>query len=130
MKTYDVVIVGGGFAGLSAALLLGRSRRRVLVSDTGKTRNAVAQESHGFFTRDGATPAELVRIGREQLRPYETVELCSVGVKSAKAHSKGFEITLDDETRIDRKSTRLNSSHLGISYAVFCLKKKNTKNTI
>ena len=75
MKTYDVVIVGGGFAGLSAALLLGRSRRRVLVSDTGKTRNAVAHESHGFFTRDGATPAELVRIGREQLRPYETVEL-------------------------------------------------------
>src|SRR5213594_4001133 len=100
MKNYDVVIVGGGSAGLSAALQLGRSRRRVLVSDTGKTRNAVAHESHGFFTRDGATPAELVRIGREQLRPYETVELCSVGVKSAKAHSKGFEITLDDETRI------------------------------
>jgi len=100
MKNYDVVIVGGGSAGLSAALLLGRSRRRVLVSDTGKTRNAVAHESHGFFTRDGATPAELVRIGREQLRPYETVELYSVGVKAAKALSKGFEITLDDETRI------------------------------
>ena len=100
MKNYDVVIVGGGSAGLSAALLLGRSRRRVLVSDTGKTRNAVAHESHGFFTRDGTTPAELVRIGREQLRPYETVELYSVGVKAAKAQSKGFEITLDDETRI------------------------------
>ena len=100
MKNYDVVIVGGGSAGLSAALLLGRSRRRVLVSDTGKTRNAVAQESHGFFTRDGTSPAELVRIGREQLRPYETVELYSAGVKAAKAQSKGFEIKLDDETRI------------------------------
>src|SRR5213082_265068 len=100
MKNYDVVIVGGGFAGLSAALVLGRSRRRVLVSDTGKTRNAVAQESHGFFTRDGTSPAELVRIGREQLRPYETVELYSAGVKAAKAQSKGFEIKLDDETRI------------------------------
>src|SRR5438046_6512149 len=100
MKNYDVVIVGGGFAGLSAALVLGRSRRRVLVSDTGKTRNAAAQESHGFFTRDGATPAELVRIGREQLRPYETVELCSVAGKAAKAHSKGVEIILDGETRI------------------------------
>jgi thioredoxin reductase len=98
MKNYDVVVVGGGSAGLSAALLLGRSRRRVLVSDTGKTRNAVAQESHSFFTRDGTTPAELVRIGREQLRPYETVEFYSVGVKTAKAQSKGFEITLDDET--------------------------------
>jgi len=97
MKNYDVVIVGGGSAGLSAALLLGRSRRRVLVSDTGKTRNAVAQESHGFFTRDGTTPAEHVRIGREQLRPYETVEqLYPVGVKAAKAQSKGFEIKLDD----------------------------------
>jgi thioredoxin reductase len=100
MKNYDVVIVGGGFAGLSAALVLGRSRRRVLVSDTGKTRNAVAPESHGFFTRDGTSPAELVRIGREQLRPYETVELYSAGVKAAKAQSKGFEIKLDDETRI------------------------------
>src|SRR5213080_1096142 len=90
MKNYDVVIVGGGFAGLSAALVIGRSRRRVLVSDTGKTRNAVAQESHGFFTRDGTSPAELVRIGREQLRPYETVELYSAGVKAAKAQSKGF----------------------------------------
>src|SRR5438046_10694782 len=100
MKHYDVVIVGGGFAGLSAALLFGRSRRRVFVSDTGKTRNAVAQESHGFFTRDGTTPAELVRIGREQLRPYETVELYSVGVQAVHAQSKGFEIKLNDENRI------------------------------
>src|SRR6266513_1350661 len=100
MKNYDVVIVGGGFAGLNDALVLGRSRRRVLVSDTGKKRNAVAQESHGFLTRDGTSHAQLVRIGHEQLRPYETVELCSAGVKAAKAQSKGFEINLDDETRI------------------------------
>src|SRR5438132_12425345 len=85
MKNYDVVIVGGGSAGLSAALLLGRSRRRVLVSDTGKTRNAVGHESHGFFTRDGATRAELVRIGREQCGPYQTVWIWSVRRKAAKA---------------------------------------------
>lgn len=105
MKNYDVVIVGGGSAGLSAALLLGRSRRSVLVSDTGKTRNAVALESHSFFTRDGTTPAELMRIGREQLRPYETVEFYSVGVRAAKAQSKGFEATLDNGTLV--KSRKL-----------------------
>jgi thioredoxin reductase len=107
MKNYDVVIVGGGSAGLSAALLLGRSRRRVLVSDTGKTRNAVAQESHSFFTRDGTTPAELVRIGGEQLRPYETVELYSVGVKAAKAQSNGFEATLDNGTLVNTRKLLL-----------------------
>jgi len=107
MKNYDVVIVGGGSAGLSAALLLGRSRRHVLVSDTGKTRNAVAQESHSFFTRDGTTPAELVRIGREQLRPYETVEFYSVGVKAAKAQSKSFEATLDNGTLVNTRKLLL-----------------------
>ena len=110
MKNYDVVIVGGGSAGLSAALFLGRSRRRVLVSDTGKTRNAVAQESHSFFTRDGTTPAELVRIGREQFRPYETVEFYSVGVKAAKAQSEGFEATLDDGTLVNTRKLLLATS--------------------
>lgn len=109
MRNYDVVVVGGGSAGLSAALLLGRARRHVLVSDTGKTRNAVAQESHSFFTRDGTTPAELVRIGREQLHPYETVEFRPVGVKKAKAQSKGFELMLDDETRITSRKLLLTT---------------------
>lgn len=107
MRNYDVVVSGGGAAGLSAALLLGRARRRVLVSDTGKTRNAVAHESHSFFTRDGSTPAELVRIGREQLRPYETVEFRSVGVKTVKAHTKGFEVLLEDGTHVTSRKILL-----------------------
>lgn len=107
MKIYDVVVVGGGSAGLSAALLLGRSRRRVLVSDTGKTRNAVAKESHSFFTRDGIAPDELARIGREQLRPYETVEFRFVGVKTAKAQTKGFEVLLDDGTQVTSRKLLL-----------------------
>ena len=57
---YDAVIVGGGSAGLSAALVLGRSRRRVLVCDKGNPRNAQAHETHGFFTRDGTNPLELL----------------------------------------------------------------------
>ncbi|HEY8076880.1 MAG TPA: NAD(P)/FAD-dependent oxidoreductase [Labilithrix sp.] len=67
----DVVIVGGGPAGLSAALLLGRSRRKVVVVDAGRQRNRPALASHAFFTRDGASPTDLLRIAREQLEPYE-----------------------------------------------------------
>lgn len=97
---YDVVIVGGSNAGLSAALQLGRARRRVLVCDTGKPVNAPAHESHGFFTRDGTPPAELLAIGREQLRLYSTIALRQVAVTGAAhdAHGEGFLITLADGT--------------------------------
>jgi thioredoxin reductase len=64
----DVVIVGAGPAGLSAALVLGRCRRRVVV-DAGRPRHAQAQALHGFPTRDGTPPLELLRIGREPLKP-------------------------------------------------------------
>ena len=65
---YDVIIVGAGPAGLSAALILGRSRRRVLVCDTGSPRNAASHAMHGFLSRDGIDPREFLRISREQLR--------------------------------------------------------------
>ena len=67
---YEVVIVGGGPAGLSAALILGRCRRRVLLCDAGSPRNAAASALHGFLTRDGTPPLELLRMGREELAPY------------------------------------------------------------
>jgi thioredoxin reductase len=70
---YDVVVVGAGSAGLSAALMLGRARRRVLVLDGGEPRNAPSSGVHYFFTRDGTPPDELLRIGREQLKPYSGV---------------------------------------------------------
>lgn len=72
---YDAAIVGAGPAGLSAALLLGRCRRRVVVIDNGAPRNRAAQASHGFLTRDGASPSKLLRLGRAELAAYSTVEL-------------------------------------------------------
>ncbi|MHB1138889.1 MAG: FAD-dependent oxidoreductase, partial [Microthrixaceae bacterium] len=67
---YDVVVVGGGAAGLSAALVLGRARRRVLVVDAGAPRNAPAAHMHGFLSRDGLPPSELLAIGREEIAGY------------------------------------------------------------
>lgn len=70
----DVLIIGGGPAGLSAALALGRCRRRVLVCDKGEPRNAASKAMHGFLTRDGIDPREFLRIAREQLSTYPNVE--------------------------------------------------------
>jgi thioredoxin reductase len=81
--TYDVIIVGGGPAGLSAALVLGRCRRRVLVCDAATPRNAAAQAVHCFLTRDGTPPARLLRKAREEARGYG-VRLLSARVVSAR----------------------------------------------
>jgi len=70
MKTFDVIILGGGAAGLAAATALGRFRRSVLVIDAGAPRNAPADGVHNFLTRDGIDPLELQRIGREQAGVY------------------------------------------------------------
>ncbi|MCH0558174.1 NAD(P)/FAD-dependent oxidoreductase [Streptomyces sp. MUM 16J] len=67
---YDVVVVGGGTAGLSAALVLGRSRRRTLVVDAGEPRNAPADHMHGYLSRDGMSPAEFLAIAREETTRY------------------------------------------------------------
>ena len=66
---FDVVVVGGGPAGLSAALMLGRCRRRVLVCDAGQPRNRHAQALHGYLTRDGVSPLAFNALGREEAHP-------------------------------------------------------------
>jgi thioredoxin reductase len=96
VESYDVVVVGGSIAGLSAALVLGRARRRVLVCDAGSPRNAVSAGVHGFFTRDGTPPAELLRLGREELAPYHTVQLREVQVSGAAREGDGFRVDLAD----------------------------------
>ncbi|MFJ8139442.1 NAD(P)/FAD-dependent oxidoreductase [Streptomyces sp. NPDC096013] len=68
--TYEVVVIGGGAAGLSAALVLGRSRRRTLVVDAGEPRNTPAAHMQGYLTRDGMSPAEFLALGREEIARY------------------------------------------------------------
>jgi thioredoxin reductase len=69
-ETFDVVVIGGGAAGLSAALVLGRARRRVAVVDAGEPRNAPAAHMQGFLSRDGMPPAELLAAGRVEVAGY------------------------------------------------------------
>lgn len=69
-ETYEVIVVGGGAAGLSAALVLGRARRCTLVVDAGEPRNAPAAHMHGYLTRDGMSPAEFLTVGREEIARY------------------------------------------------------------
>lgn len=91
----DVVIIGGGPAGLSAGLVLGRCRRKVVIVDDGRPRNGAAQKAHGFFTRDGVKPEALLAEGRAQLRPYG-VKLLRAHATSAQKRPDGtFEVTLE-----------------------------------
>ena len=99
LATYDVVVVGGGAAGLGGALMLGRSRRSVLVVDAGEPRNAPASGVHGFLTRDGMDPAALLETGRDEVRGYGA-EVIDGRVASAEAVDGGFTVTLEDGRRV------------------------------
>lgn len=92
--TYDCAVIGGGPAGLSAALVLGRARRRTVIIDAGRPINRTVDHSHGFFTRDGAAPAELAAIGFEQLAPYG-VDVLDGSVTAARPGGDGFVIEVD-----------------------------------
>jgi thioredoxin reductase len=98
-RTWEVIVIGGGPAGLSAALTLGRCRRRVLVCDAGRYRNRASKHMHCFLTRDGTPPTEFLQTAREQLQPYECVELRSATVTAVEKRDEGFEVVIDDGTR-------------------------------
>lgn len=91
---YDLIVVGGGFAGLSAAMQFARARRKVLVVDAGHPRNRFAKTSHGFLGQDGKPPREIVREGKRQLALYPTVEFADVEAVTARAVEGGFSISL------------------------------------
>ena len=92
---FDVIVVGGGPAGLSAALMLGRCRRRVLVCDLAQPRNRRSRALHGYLTRDGVAPAAFIDLGRGELTPY-SVQLRRIGVTGACWADGRFRVTLAD----------------------------------
>ena len=91
---YDAVIVGGGPAGLSAALILGRCRRRVMVCDAGRQRNRRSLHMHAYLTRDGIAPAEFLQLARRDLQPYD-VKICDNIVQAVRRDNDRFLVDLD-----------------------------------
>jgi thioredoxin reductase len=94
--TYDCIVVGAGPAGLSAALMLGRCRRTVLVCDMGHPRNARAAGVHNYLTRDGILPGEFLTLGRDELRHYPSVQFREVEVLDATRSPDGFRVLCSD----------------------------------
>ncbi len=93
---FDVIIVGGSYAGLSAAIQIARARRRVLVIDAGKRRNRFADTSHGFLGRDGHAPGAIAAEARGQLLAYPTVSFIAGEARTAAGAIDAFKIDLAD----------------------------------
>lgn len=100
MAPFDVIVVGGSFAGLAAATQLARARRRVLVIDGREPRNRFAHCSHGFLTQDGKTPDEILSIAREQLAAYPTVvSMRGLAVDARALEDGSFEVICSGDCR-------------------------------
>jgi thioredoxin reductase len=105
--SWDCIIVGGGPAGLSAALMLGRCRRRVLLCDVGGQRNLRSHAMHGYLTRDGVSPAEFLRLARAELGRYGTVECRELEIVEATREDGGFAVCAADGTRLNTRKLLL-----------------------
>jgi thioredoxin reductase len=104
MSSYDVVVIGGGAAGLSAALVLSRARRTVLVVDAGQPRNAPATHMHGYLSRDGLAPIELLAAGRAEVEGYGGQLVHDTVVEAAPdSNGTGFGVTLAAGRRLSAR---------------------------
>lgn len=104
---YDAIVIGGGFAGLSAATYLARGRRTVCVIDTGKPRNRFARASHGFLAQDGSPPLSILARAREQVMAYPTVRLIDSEAVGARGEDGSFHVVLADGEQIEARKAIL-----------------------
>ncbi len=93
--TFDVIIVGGSYSGLSAAMALGRALKKVLIIDSENPCNKQTPHSHNFLTQDGSTPAEIATLGKQQVRMYKTVEFFNGQAILGRKVENGFEIQVE-----------------------------------
>ncbi len=121
---YDVIVVGGGPAGLSSALVFGRQRRRVLVVDSGRVRNAPAAEMHMYLSRDGFPPARLLELGRKELGQYPTVEVRAGEVVSARGEKDDFALELADGEVVRARRLVLATGQLDEPYQILGLRER------
>src|SRR5687767_11879769 len=89
---FDVIVIGGSYAGLSAGMALGRALRKVLIIDSGKPCNRQTPHSHNFLTQDGKTPAEIATLAKQQVEMYKTVEFFLGEAINGIKRERGFEI--------------------------------------
>lgn len=92
MNKYEVIIIGGSYAGLSAGMALGRSLRHVLIIDSGKPCNRQTPHSHNFLTQDGKTPLEIMTVAKQQVQEYKTIHFQDDLAISGKKTNEGYEI--------------------------------------
>lgn len=100
---YEVIIIGGSYSGLSAAMALGRSLRKTLVMDSGKPCNEQTPHSHNFLTQDGKSPKEIAESAQKQVSEYETVHFHKGKAVDAKKSENGFEITTEKGEKFHSK---------------------------
>lgn len=100
---FEVIIVGGSYAGLSAAMALGRSLRKTLVIDSGKPCNLTTPHSHNFLTQDGKSPKEISKVAKEQVEKYETINFYDGKAVKGKKTDTGFEIITENGETFESK---------------------------
>lgn len=100
---FDVIIIGGSYAGLSAAMALGRSLKNVLIINSGKPCNRYTPHSHNFITHDGSVPGEIAAKAKEQVLKYDTVKFYQSMAVSGKKTENGFEIAIDSGEKFSSK---------------------------